>query len=370
VAGNSGGSSSNIFGTFSGVNNLTNGTPLLASLGNYGGPTQTMPPLPGSPAIDAGSDSVTNLFATDQRGFARLAGAHVDIGAVELETVQAYAGNGDTGFGGAIGQGSLTLTDDGTNIFGLLIRGPGNFNDNLVIYLDAGPGGFADTSGFADDADGLRRAISGIEFGTANRSIMTNLPGFLADYAIALGPQSESFGGLWGLASGGANSLNYVTSVNLAPLTNTASSYTFSFPVSAIGLTPGSGATFQLFGTYISSTGYRSDEALPGNVSGIQGWSPFNNTAVTNYTISGMTLMPTPPQLTSVTVSNGTLSFSFTNVTGASFTVFASTNVALPFNAWSNLGPAVETSPGSGQFQFTDPQSTNYTERYYRVKSP
>jgi len=59
--------------------------PLLAPLGNYGGPTPTMPPLPGSPAIDNGSDSVTNTFATDQRGsgFPRLSGLHVDIGAVE-----------------------------------------------------------------------------------------------------------------------------------------------------------------------------------------------------------------------------------------------------------------------------------------------
>ena len=55
----------------------------LAPLRNYGGPTPTMPPLPGSPAIDAGLDSVTGFLATDQRGKARLAGTHVDIGAVE-----------------------------------------------------------------------------------------------------------------------------------------------------------------------------------------------------------------------------------------------------------------------------------------------
>jgi hypothetical protein len=71
--------------TFVGVNNLTNSNPLLAPLGNYGGPTQTMPPLPGSPAIDAGLDSVTNFLATDQRGYPRLSGAHVDIGAVEAQ---------------------------------------------------------------------------------------------------------------------------------------------------------------------------------------------------------------------------------------------------------------------------------------------
>ncbi|HLX71111.1 MAG TPA: choice-of-anchor Q domain-containing protein [Verrucomicrobiae bacterium] len=62
--------------------------PQLAPLGSYGGPTQTMPPLHGSPAIDAGSDPA-NFFATDQRGYPRPSGAHVDIGAVEAQIAPA-----------------------------------------------------------------------------------------------------------------------------------------------------------------------------------------------------------------------------------------------------------------------------------------
>src|SRR5262249_31358758 len=61
--------------------NLTSGNPLLAPLGNYGGPTQTMPPLPHSPAIH-GCTSGTG-FATDQRGQPRVLGALADLGAVE-----------------------------------------------------------------------------------------------------------------------------------------------------------------------------------------------------------------------------------------------------------------------------------------------
>ncbi len=149
--------------------NLTNGNPVLAPLGNYGGPTQTMPPLPGSPAIDAGSDAATNLFATDQRGLPRRFGLHVDIGAVELQVV-------------------------------------------------AGPN---------------------------------------------------------------------------------------------------------------------------------------------------------PPLLAGLTRSgNGTFGFNFTNLSGVSFTVFASTNLALPLSTWSNLGPAIESPIGSGHFLFSDPQATNTTRRFYRVRSP
>jgi hypothetical protein len=85
VAGNSASYDPNVSGSFSGVDNLTNDNPQLALLANYGGPTQTMPPLFGSPAIDAGDDSATNLFTTDQRGRPRLSGLHVDIGAVEAQ---------------------------------------------------------------------------------------------------------------------------------------------------------------------------------------------------------------------------------------------------------------------------------------------
>src|SRR6266480_2121151 len=72
-----------------------------------------------------------------------------------------YSGNGNTGFGGPIGQGSLTLTDDGTTVSGTLTKGAGGFNDVLVLYVDSVPGGFSDTSGFTDSGDGSRRAISG-----------------------------------------------------------------------------------------------------------------------------------------------------------------------------------------------------------------
>src|SRR6185436_1847519 len=88
-----------------------------------------------------------------------------------------YSGNGNSGFGGPIGLGSLTLTDNGTTISGTVNKGLNGFNDVLVLYIDSQAGGFADTSGFADGADGLRKAISGFD-GGANRSLLTFSGGF------------------------------------------------------------------------------------------------------------------------------------------------------------------------------------------------
>ncbi len=98
----------NLIGDGSGISNLTDleapdlsnviGTaadpinPLLAPRGDYGGPTQTMALLPGSPAIDAGSnvlavDANGNPLTTDQRGpgFPRVVNGTVDIGAFESQ---------------------------------------------------------------------------------------------------------------------------------------------------------------------------------------------------------------------------------------------------------------------------------------------
>jgi hypothetical protein len=58
--------------------------PMLSPLGYYGGPTQTMPPNPNSPAINAGNNALVPAgVATDQRGLPRILGGSVDIGSVE-----------------------------------------------------------------------------------------------------------------------------------------------------------------------------------------------------------------------------------------------------------------------------------------------
>ncbi|HEV2692985.1 MAG TPA: hypothetical protein VG347_08835 [Verrucomicrobiae bacterium] len=193
-----------------------------------------------------------------------------------------YSGNGNTGFGGVVGPGVLTLTDDGTTISGKLTTS-GSMNDVLVIYVDTGAsGGFSSTATLGDGNDGLRKAISGFDGGTS-RSTLTFTNGFTPTFAIALGPKSDNFGDVVGLAAGGGNSLNYIGSVNLAPLGSGTGPFTFSFPASFLGLTSGTPKTIKIFGTYISDTGYRSTEAIAGNDTGSQGYFPFQQLTFATY---------------------------------------------------------------------------------------
>jgi len=62
--------------------------PKLGPLQNNGGATFTMAVLPGSPALQAGDDTLLtepNPLGSDQRGLPRKSGAHIDIGAFELQ---------------------------------------------------------------------------------------------------------------------------------------------------------------------------------------------------------------------------------------------------------------------------------------------
>jgi hypothetical protein len=101
------------------------GAPInLAPLGNYGGPTQTMPPLPGSPAICIGKQSnIPSGVTTDQRGFPNNSGYTigsstklcVDSGAVETNFAISFSGEPpassfvNTNFAAAV-----TLTESGS----------------------------------------------------------------------------------------------------------------------------------------------------------------------------------------------------------------------------------------------------------------
>jgi hypothetical protein len=69
--------------------------PELAPLANHGGATRTHALMPGSVAIDAGTNR--NALLSDQRGapFARVRGTAADIGAFELDADRIFASGFD-----------------------------------------------------------------------------------------------------------------------------------------------------------------------------------------------------------------------------------------------------------------------------------
>jgi len=163
-------------GFVNGVNGDQVGTlavPIDAHLGplqNNGGPTLTHALLTGSPAINAGDN--TGAPATDQRGFPRIVGGIIDIGAYELQSlpcptppinVHVYSGFNPSGGGapysGLVGSFNVSgvtfasdfgyswhpfgLSDFGADIFGALsvpVAGTYTFtldsDDGSLLFID------------------------------------------------------------------------------------------------------------------------------------------------------------------------------------------------------------------------------------------
>jgi hypothetical protein len=92
-----------------------------------------------------------------------------------------------------------------------------------------------------------------------------------------------------------------------------------------------------------------------------------NDNRVYAFNLPGQTVAPI--QLSNWTLSpNGSLQFSFQNVSSTSFSVFSTTDLSLPSGSWSRLGRATEIAPGN--YQFIDPVQNTSVGRFYRVSSP
>lgn len=123
------------------------------------------------------------------------------------------------------------------------------------------------------------------------------------------------------------------------------------------------GTIQQLISSYNPANGYYEGFTI----------SLANNTlyiACTDQNVYAYTATPTTAiKLTNAArLGNGSFQFSFTNTPKATFTAWASTNVALPLSNWTALGYVPEIS--SGQYQFSDTNAVANARRFYRVSSP
>jgi len=201
-----------------------------------------------------------------------------------------YLGNGNSAWGGAVGLGSLTVSDSGSDITFTFNRGSGTFGGGgnaLVVYLDSVSGGFADTTGFSDAADGGRSAISG--WSGSQRSTLNFASGFLPDYALSI---QNDYASLFQLVAGGNNSLVWQTGTSQSG-SDSSATYGLTFAYSLLGLS--AGQSVGLFGIEVSATGYSSPEAIGGGLTGTEGYgNTQTQTAFSTYTI---TPVPEPSTL-------------------------------------------------------------------------
>jgi hypothetical protein len=135
-----------------GTHSLNNTNPLLAALGNFGGITQTMPLLPGSPAIDAGNNAAASGLTTDQRGFARIVNGTVDIGAFEVQTSYTAPGAqaATEGAPGALALGSFADANPQANSWTVDVTWGDNSSDTVLTTSSQGGLGSA-THTFAEE---------------------------------------------------------------------------------------------------------------------------------------------------------------------------------------------------------------------------
>jgi hypothetical protein len=225
--------------------------------------------------------------------------ACLGIVAVPAARATVYLGNGGTGFGGPIGTGNLSVTDNGSGSIIFALNAGVPFSGNaLVLYVDSKPGGVNDTSTLTDTGDPGRTAISGFNSGNPSRTVATFAPGFNADYAITVEP--GVFSGLFDLSN--TANFPFVASGGLSG--SGAGPYTFSFNRTDLGLGPTSPFSFE--GTLISTNAYRSNETIGASVTvpGSGGDAPNAGfTGSTTYTQANLFTVPEPGSLALLTVA-------------------------------------------------------------------
>lgn len=158
-----------------------------------------------------------------------------------------YLGAG-TGFGGTLGNGSISFDSDNTNL-GVRFNAAGTLDNLVAIFIDSRAGGFTDAE-MDDQADGGRRALTQL----ANATDDAFDADFRPDFGLIIG----NFGTvLFELTAG--NTPNHLNFLAFDGGTNLPRDYTI--PLATLGLAPG--ASFKFLAAYTSDSGYLSNESIP-----------------------------------------------------------------------------------------------------------
>jgi hypothetical protein len=334
------------------------GDPLLGQLGSYGGPTQTLPPLSGSPALEAGV-AIAGI-TTDQRGFPLPASAP-DIGAVQTPVVTSSTA-------------SLALTATSLTISGI---GFDNDPANDVVHFSGG------ASGTVTAASTTQLTVTGLTGLTVgNLTVTVTVDGVSSGHAVLVAavPPTVSIGtpiltatdttlnisgagfdtnAAHDLVSFTGGATGTVTSATPTQLTVTSlSGLTAGILIVSVTVNGVSSGTAVQVGTVVpvvsSSTANLSGGAASLTIDGF-GFSPIaaNNTVAFSGGATGTVTAATATQLTVTSLNGltaGTLTASVTSnsVSSSSVTVATVAPVITTSTAYLSGGAASLTIQGFG----------------------
>lgn len=167
------------------------------------------------------------------------------------------SGNGNTGFGGVIGNSRLDIGDDGSRLYFNFVRAGGNtstFDDELLLYFSTGAAGRAAIDADINDQSSIqRRAVSSAG---ENASVLRFLEGFEATHAAVLSPDGSA---LFEIPASGAVGNDAL--IELAGLTGAPNAGNFEFSLSYADLGLNSGDPFDITGVYLNgANGFTSNE--------------------------------------------------------------------------------------------------------------
>jgi hypothetical protein len=314
-------------------------------------------------------------------------------------TAVALDGSGDVIVTGAsIGSGSsrdyatIKYSSTGVPLWTNRFNGPGNGTDfGCAVAVDASSNiivtGFSAGNGSGTDYATIKYSGAGLPLWT-NRY---DGPGNTYDYAYGLAVDSSRNIFVTG-SSWSENSYDYATiaySGTGLPLWTNRYSGPANGPDIGVGVTVDRSGNVFVTGQFLGTIAY-SGAGLPLWTNRYDGPGNINETALVavdstgNVYVAGMSIgiggnydcvtikyaaLPPSPVLTGYTrLAGGCFQFGFTNLSGYTFTVQATSNVSLDASNWTVLGPVPEIA--AGQFQFTDSTVTNATQRFYRVVIP
>ena len=365
----------NLIGDATGMTGLANGAngdqvgiapntidPQLTAIGNFGGPTQTMVPILGSPAICNGSASlIPNSVTADQRGlpnasttYPGLANPCVDIGAVETQgytiSLSTLPSSLTTGL---VISPAPVVTVTANNLVEPLGSGPIKMTDaqsqltgTLTKTMSGGQATFSDLVIGANEASDTLTATASLN---GSKNITATSGSFSVSQAtptVNVTDAGGTFNGSTYPATCTVTGLSGVPGTSLDGVTPTLAYYAGT---TATG-TPLSGPPSDA-GTYTAQCSY----------AGSTSYSPASNTVTFNISASTPFLTWTPPS----TVIYGAALSSYLNATascglscGGSFSYSA-----VPLGGGSTIPVTSPTSLAPGTYTITAqfPGSADYT---------